>query len=219
MKSPTAILFFSRSARAEASEKFAGGKGLGQKIATALIDRTTRILSRVRLPVYHFDECDQVGDRFGDRLTGCIQRVFDFGYESVLVIGNDAPQLTARHITAASRRLERGDVIGPDGRGGIYLLGLHRATFDRLDLGDANWQSRALCRQLVNVLDEPQVLGRLADCNAVHDILRNWHLWKHQVGVLAFLVVGRFTEIAFVPAYQDRSCLRTTAGRAPPTAA
>ncbi|WP_157976174.1 DUF2064 domain-containing protein [Lewinella sp. IMCC34191] len=219
MSSTTAILFFSRSAQAEASEKFAGHGGVGDRIATALIGRTLRVLSGVRLPVYHFDESRQEGSTFGERLGGCLREVFDFGYESVIVVGNDAPRLTARHLHAAADRLLAGDVIGPNGRGGIYILGLHRTTFESTSIREACWQTESLYDELAGLLEGVQILPGLNDCNTVADIRQNWSRWKHLLPTLAGVLTD---EVAAVDrGFRCAGCRfrRFTIGRAPPVAA
>jgi hypothetical protein len=70
----------------------------------------------------------QRGMNFGQSLRLSVEDAFALGYERVVVIGNDAPEITPTYLRAAFERLEsRGScqaVIGPARDGGYTLLGL-----------------------------------------------------------------------------------------------
>ncbi|PPK84312.1 hypothetical protein CLV84_4082 [Neolewinella xylanilytica] len=220
MNQPTAILLFSRSASTEAVTKFGGCRRGGLRVANALIGRTKRTLDRVGLPVIHFDEAAQVGDTFGDRLDGCLKSVFSEGYGSVIVVGNDSPGLTVQHLRAAAHQLTAGrDVLGPDRRGGIFLIGIRQSTFESASLRSIPWQTNGVYRELHRVLGTPELLRPLADCNGVEDILLNWKRWKARLSELYDIVCGR-TESEW-EGKRSRPCIgcRDTFGRAPPARA
>ncbi|MGH7937207.1 MAG: TIGR04282 family arsenosugar biosynthesis glycosyltransferase, partial [Chthoniobacterales bacterium] len=74
-------------------------------------------------PTFHWHA--QRGVTFAERLELALEEISDLGYEEIVVIGADCPGLTTTDITAAfaglaSKRL----VLGPDHRGGCYLIGL-----------------------------------------------------------------------------------------------
>ena len=80
----------------------------------------------------------QSGVTFAERLDLALEEISDLGYDEIVVIGSDCPGLTTTDITAAfaglaSKRL----VLGPDHRGGCYLIGL-RAS-DRYLLRGIAW--------------------------------------------------------------------------------
>lgn len=77
----------------------------------------------------------QEGDDLGRRMETAFCRTFAGGYQSVVIIGTDSPDLPASFIEDTFRLLEdrRTDVVlGPATDGGYYLLGmkrLHRELF------------------------------------------------------------------------------------------
>jgi rSAM/selenodomain-associated transferase 2/rSAM/selenodomain-associated transferase 1 len=76
------------------------------------------------------DVIAQRGDSLGDRLTHVFRDVFRLGYDSVVVIGSDLPDLPSDYLRQALRALaSAGDVVvlGPATDGGYYLMGLNRA--------------------------------------------------------------------------------------------
>ncbi len=67
----------------------------------------------------------QEGDDLGMRMLNAFNNVFEQGYEKVVCIGSDLPELTADIIEQAFLKLETNDfVFGPAADGGYYLVGL-----------------------------------------------------------------------------------------------
>lgn len=67
----------------------------------------------------------QHGNDLGERMQHAFSFLFELGYERVLIIGSDCPQLSTVHLNHAFELLETHDVcIGPVDDGGYYLLGL-----------------------------------------------------------------------------------------------
>ncbi len=91
---------------------------------------TTRGLSGwVRLPgaVIH----EQAGDDFGSSLLIALRELAGSGYDRIVVVGSDCPQLTVQDVVQAAAGLEdHRMVLGPDHRGGIYLLGIRADAVD-----------------------------------------------------------------------------------------
>ncbi|MEW2634317.1 TIGR04282 family arsenosugar biosynthesis glycosyltransferase [Streptomyces sp. NPDC048389] len=75
----------------------------------------------------------QRGEDLGQRLAASVTDAFTDGAGPLLVIGTDAPTLTADRLSAAFTALEYHDVaLGPALDGGYYLIGLrapHTALF------------------------------------------------------------------------------------------
>lgn len=99
----------------------------------------------------------QVGSSFAERLENAVETVTQLGYDEVVVIGRDCPQLAVDDIAEAFARLaEHCLVLGPDHRGGCYLIGLR--TCDRRLLEDIRWMRNT---------DFVELCGRGA-CGSVH---------------------------------------------------
>jgi rSAM/selenodomain-associated transferase 2/rSAM/selenodomain-associated transferase 1 len=88
-----------------------------------------------------WDVIAQRGASLGERMAFAIGDVLGLGYESVLVVGSDLPDLPSRLLSQARAALQRDRqsvVIGPAIDGGYYLIGmnqLHPELFDRIDWG------------------------------------------------------------------------------------
>lgn len=68
----------------------------------------------------------QAGDTLGERMKNAFAEVFDNGYQKVVIIGSDCPQLSSALISDAFKTLDTTDVvIGPATDGGYYLLALN----------------------------------------------------------------------------------------------
>lgn len=68
----------------------------------------------------------QAGDMLGERMKNAFSEVFNSGYEKVVIIGSDCPQLSSAIISDAFKTLDTTDVvIGPATDGGYYLLALN----------------------------------------------------------------------------------------------
>jgi glycosyltransferase A (GT-A) superfamily protein (DUF2064 family) len=82
------------------------------------------------LPFFVFSSGQQTGHSFAERFYNAFATVFAQGYDQVIAIGNDCPELKPQDILAAVNLLENQEVVlGPDKAGGIYLLGLTRRVF------------------------------------------------------------------------------------------
>jgi len=85
------------------------------------------------------DVMAQRGEDLGQRMTRAIEDTFRLGYESVVVVGSDLPDLPPRLLDAAIARLRSRDtdiVLGPSADGGYYLIGMNRlwpAVFEPIE--------------------------------------------------------------------------------------
>jgi glycosyltransferase A (GT-A) superfamily protein (DUF2064 family) len=178
--SSVAILLFTRSAGEEAAHKqflSHGGRAANAAVAAQLIAHAAATARRAGVDFIHTDSAQQVGATFGERLAGAMHQAFGHGYEHLLVIGNDCPQLTApllRQAVAAVR--QSGAVLGPATDGGVYLLGLSRARFAAGTWARLPWQTHqlgaALRRQLLAQGADVCRLPTLADVDTEADLAR-----------------------------------------------
>lgn len=137
-----ALIFFSRTSVDEAKYKFwFKGKTKNLHAASLLINKAESSIQKSGIPVYHFHEQNQKGDTFGERIANAYQEVFDMGYEQVISVGNDCPDLEHINWKQISINLSKGkSVLGPDARGGAYLIGIQRKYFDKSKFETLSWQ-------------------------------------------------------------------------------
>ena len=180
----TAILLFSRTAKEEvASKQLLPNASFFQKrnIAAALIRHTQRIAKASQLPILQLKR--QQGNTFGERLYHAFQQGFAQGYEQIIAIGNDSPELSVQQIRQAAQHLEKGHVVlGPALDGGVYLLGLNKTQFERFPCLDLPWQTDQLCSTLEQVIKQKSwtvsFLEPLADIDDAYDFGRFLKSWK-----------------------------------------
>jgi hypothetical protein len=89
----------------------------------------------------------QNGRSFGERLENAVEKIHQLGYEEVVTIGRDCPSLCARDIERAFAELEsKRLVLGPDHRGGCYLIAFR--SRDRAVLRGVRWKQNTDCAEL-----------------------------------------------------------------------
>jgi hypothetical protein len=151
-----AILFFSRSAAAEAAQKQFVSYNYSsddEKIADSLIRHTCRQIKSTGFPFFWIDEHQQVGDTFGKRFAHAFRQLFDRGYDYVISVGNDSPLLKTQHILEAAGQLRSGDadiVLGPDNDGGTWLMGYSRKAFTTTDFRELPWNTNRLLKTILD---------------------------------------------------------------------
>ncbi|MCZ7357569.1 MAG: TIGR04282 family arsenosugar biosynthesis glycosyltransferase [Candidatus Methanoperedens sp.] len=75
-----------------------------------------------------FTLISQVGADLGERLANISNILFDRGFEKVVMLDSDTPNLPPDYIREALRRLDEVDiVIGPCEDGGYFLAGMKRS--------------------------------------------------------------------------------------------
>lgn len=142
LSSKTAILVFANSAQAELARK---PMAKGELLFNALTQQTITKVRKTGLPYIHISENEQQGTTFGERFSNAIQSVFSQGYDRIITIGNDTPQLKTQDLKAACSALEAGKtVLGPSLDGGFYLLGLHKKDFNATLFSRLPWQRASL---------------------------------------------------------------------------
>ncbi|KRP08912.1 MAG: hypothetical protein ABR95_12620 [Sphingobacteriales bacterium BACL12 MAG-120813-bin55] len=171
--SNTAILIFARNPEDEVRSK-QWKERFNYKLASGLWQHARKVAAQSGLPVILHTTAHQEGPTFGLRLQRALQLAFDQGYENVIAIGSDCPQLKSHHLRKAAAMLEYHDVVGgPDYRGGVYLLGLSRAAFTQTDIAALPWQSAGLFAAIENSTpDRRATLPRLHDINSLADTFK-----------------------------------------------
>ncbi len=89
----------------------------------------------------------QRGRNFAERFENAIETLGALGYAEIVAVGRDCPELSANDIARAFEQL-RGKrlVLGPDHRGGCYLIAFRAA--DRALLRGIRWKRNTDCAEL-----------------------------------------------------------------------
>lgn len=204
--SRTAIILFSRTAAAEARSK--PFMGQGRLRATTAITReltagTLQALRHTGLDLHWFQEQRQRGNTFGERLTNAFTDIFARGYTAAIAVGNDCPDLSSIDWEAVEELLAGGHcVLGPDFRGGAYLIGLQAQGFDPQGFASLPWQTSKLRAALEIHLSSGgpcTLLAQFQDLNSIHD-LRYWAGTRYSTLARKLAAISRDIPTAPSPA-------------------
>jgi glycosyltransferase A (GT-A) superfamily protein (DUF2064 family) len=132
------------------------------------------------------------GASFGERLEDAVERLATLGYQKIVIVGSDCPSLTAHDIANAFQLLEQKQVVlGPDHRGGCYLIGLHRE--DRARLSGIRWHENTDFAELLRRFSESLTsqLTVKIDLDALEDLrllARSKNAWSALAAILLQLL-------------------------------
>lgn len=146
----TAILLFANSPEEELKQKnISGCKNLYEYFN----EETLLKAKQSGLDVVLFSDAKQVGKNFGERFSNAIASVFKQGYDAVITIGNDTPDLKTQHLLSAKENLQNQILtLGPSMDGGSYLITLSKSTFNTEEFQKLPWQSNHLFTALEEYL-------------------------------------------------------------------
>ncbi len=153
----TAILYFTRNPSAELKSKnFCSTNAVLNKAVSNHLHKTTlTLLKQCGLPYFVIDENLQKGLTFGEKLANAFCDVYDAGFEHIIAVGNDCPQLNKKSIISAANELKNlKSVLGPTHDGGAYLIGISKNNFKKQAFIQLQWQTKNTYQQLFNLLIE-----------------------------------------------------------------
>ncbi|MDP6154729.1 MAG: TIGR04282 family arsenosugar biosynthesis glycosyltransferase [Candidatus Thermoplasmatota archaeon] len=100
---------------------------------------------------YHVQE----GIDLGNRIINSFNNAFSEGYERVILMASDSPDLPPNIIKNSFEFLRLNDaVIGPAEDGGYYLVGFRKETFTHTIFRGIEWSSGTEFRETMNKLKE-----------------------------------------------------------------
>ena len=160
LKRDTLILLFSRP---DNGKQLATTARAHQQVWRTLQQHSRQQAAATGLPVRLWDAAQQVGSTFAERLTHALSTLQQEGWQRVIIIGDDCPELRHMQLTTAARALENGhSVLGPDKEGGAYLIGLALAAFNPATFLTLPWQTDHLLPALAERLSQTGPLHTLS---------------------------------------------------------
>ncbi len=205
----TALLLFSRTGEEESLAKNFlpfGSPAKNKTLTKKIIDRSIVLAKNSGLPFFVWDETQQQGDCFGERLANGIAAVFEKGFEKIIVIGNDCLTLTSVHIHQAAVALQSHEyVLAPTKKGGTYLIGLTRNNFNYKAFTSIRWQSSFVYNDLQQLFLSPVFqLPLQDDVNNFNDLRKQVSL-LNKADALQMYVVSIIASITKkFPAFTNR---------------
>ena len=125
---------------------------------------------------------------FGEKFYESIKKVFNNGYDNIVVIGNDTPSLKLSDITFAAKHTSKNNsVIGPSKDGGFYLFSLNKNDFKKIapfKFISINYQQSNTFFELISLLNDLSIFQYLLkqkdDFDKIYSI-KVYILFKYQV--------------------------------------
>ncbi len=114
-----------------------------------------------------FSYLPQKGRDLGARMKNAFEQAFADGFDRVIIVGSDIPDLPADFIRQAFSALDTHDaVIGPSTDGGYYLIGFSKDSFVPSAFENITWGTEKVLKQ---------TLGALNECKRKPYMLPRWH--------------------------------------------
>jgi uncharacterized protein len=118
----------------------------------------------------------QKGHDLGERMSNAFNTIFDAGYRNVILVGTDAPGISAELITDAFSQLKDYNcVIGPSEDGGYYLMGLKQKLFYLFN--EMEWSTNAVFSRTIERLKQNNhdytLMQKMIDIDTKED-LKKW---------------------------------------------
>lgn len=181
MRSPSrrCVVLFARAPRAEARRK---GLPAAEELFRAVRRQVSQSIARLRgvdlvccapgaARTTGERHIPQRGPDFAARLAHAFADARSLGYEEVVVVPGDVPNLDERTIARAFDRLRRFSVVlGPSPDGGVYLIGCRGAADDLLR--GVRWCSAQVTRDLLARAPDASLLDRRGDLDRARDLSR-----------------------------------------------
>ncbi|MHA7058683.1 TIGR04282 family arsenosugar biosynthesis glycosyltransferase [Aquimarina sp. M1] len=145
-----AILIFALSQEEEIKRKpFLKNNSLQSNLTS----RTITLVKKTGLDYFVYSEQQQLGTSFGERYSNAINDIYAKGYDAVITIGNDTPNLNKTRLLKAVETVQKGQsVIGPSYDGGFYLLGIHKEAFHQKEFSEFQWNTSNVRKELYSYL-------------------------------------------------------------------
>lgn len=173
-----AVLIFTRDIHEESREKQLLGKSVSKnlRVFKSLNNQIKETVVNSKLPFFIIDSTLQVGASFAARYKNAIQSIFQKGFERVIVVGNDSPELHAADLNNIDDELAQFDVVfGTTQKGGIYTLALSKKGFDELNFDSVPWNSNRVAGHFSRLQSENNFVYKLStellELNTVEDVI------------------------------------------------
>ncbi|TYA74829.1 TIGR04282 family arsenosugar biosynthesis glycosyltransferase [Seonamhaeicola marinus] len=115
----------------------------------------------------------QQGRDLGERMKNAFLKGFADGYERIVLIGSDLPDITETHLREGLDALKEKDIVfGPAEDGGYYLIGLSK--MNEMVFNNKPWSQPSLLEETLNELNENNItfstLETLNDIDTFEDL-------------------------------------------------
>lgn len=175
-KRSTAILLFAQKSCQEWRRKrWSGPRPASPILYESWNQRTCQMARQTGLPVLRSSDLIDHEGSFSEQMQAAVSAVFQLGFEQLICIGNDCPNLDSELLCQADMALQA-DIrpVGPNQHGGAYLFGLKKGDWEKLHLGDLPWQKDSLSDKLIcrlKMAGKVRCLASRGDVHSKRDLL------------------------------------------------
>jgi glycosyltransferase A (GT-A) superfamily protein (DUF2064 family) len=201
----TAILLFVQDVSVDASHKILTSDKdtrVNQRLIRELNHRLFQIAALTGLPVFRSDKLIKSQNNFGKDIVNATQTIFEKGFEKIICVGNDCPSLSKDAILKAANLIQTNrSVVGPDARGGVYLLGLSKQNFDTTAFEMLAWQSpQMLVTYFQDIDSQAVVLESLTDIHSFRELQASKNS-SYFIGYLLAIIHNALRQGFYYPSF------------------
>jgi rSAM/selenodomain-associated transferase 2/rSAM/selenodomain-associated transferase 1 len=165
-----------------------------------------------------FSYCHQGDGDIGRRMMAALSEAFQEGYESVVIIGSDVPDITSDILQQAFKKLQNNDlVLGPAADGGYYLIGMQMAAWDSADpelFEDINWGTGEVLSQSLEKAKKRGLSYGLLDTLKDVDRPEDLAVWNQASGLTPDAADNILISI-IIPTLNEADVIKATIARLP----
>lgn len=124
---------------------------------------------------------EQKGTTLGDKMYNAFYEQFKKGYDNLVLIGSDTPQLSADYIRDSFQHLEsKNIIIGPSDDGGYYLIGLRKKALKKELFEEISWSTNRVLHQTLQKINKEELylLRYLNDIDTLTDLTVFYNRYK-----------------------------------------
>ncbi|NND95373.1 MAG: DUF2064 domain-containing protein [Flavobacteriales bacterium] len=220
----TAILYFAYRPRVEAVRKpiFTDhGIKVNIQFYKDLQEELFGQLTPLGLPLIHIDDQTQRGDGFAIRICNALDDIWSRGYDRVVILGNDVPQLDTELYQRSIDLVESGhSCLLRTQLGGAGIIALNRSAYNKQHWLEIQWQTQETFNELFDCLPDCKVIDIEAiEINTLTDAYTYLELRKGKDSI-AFLIDGILNPlrnfVSLQSSFKEKSPQRGHKLRGPP---
>lgn len=167
-----------------------------KKISTYLTQHFYKLSQQTTADTFLIDTYHQKGKTFGERISNAYADIYAKGYDNVICIGNDCPDLDLQSLQKAITETESGNVVlGPTQDGGTYLIGIPKERFNQFDFQNSSWQTNKNFKSLKSQFQHNFVkLETFEDFDKEKDLHKN--NFSNPIAKVLFHIINFYRVVA-----------------------
>lgn len=146
-----ALLVFIRDVQDEVKHKpiFKNNSSRNHQLYTYLNHRIISVADNSGYDTFIISTKDQEGEVFAQRFKNAFKSIFEKGYDAVISVGNDVPQVNTKTIRNVVNAFSNHDVVvGETSSKGAYTIGLTKYAFSKCDFDEVDWSSNNVVKSI-----------------------------------------------------------------------